>query len=254
MHNYNHSEKAIEKSLILRSLIWPAIFVAVIWLVKVVETLTDTSFAQYGMKPKEWRGLIGIFTYPFLHKDFSHLSSNSLPLLFLGAALFYFYRKTSFIIFIQLFIISGFWLWLLGEYSSIHIGASGLVYGLTAFHITAGLIKKNKNLLAFALLVLFLYGSMVWGLFPDFFPKQKISWEGHLMGMLAGIALAWYHRDKGPQRDRYQWEWDELEEDDEDDDSDIKPDVSTGTYFYSNTTAIDPDKNTNTDTDPHSNQ
>ena len=206
------------------------------------------------MAPKAWRGLIGIFTYPFLHKDFSHLSSNSLPLIFLGAALFYFYRKTSFIIFIQLFIISGFWLWLLGEYGSIHIGASGLVYGLTAFHITAGLIKKNKNLLAFALLVLFVYGSMVWGLFPDFFPKQKISWEGHLMGMLAGIALAWYHRDKGPQRDRYQWEWDELEEDDEDDDSDIKPDVSTGTYFYSNTTAIDPDKNTNTDTDPHSNQ
>lgn len=214
---------AAEKRLILQSFIWPAIFVALLWLVKVIELVADTSFSEYGMAPRSLRGLYGIITYPFLHKDLSHLSANSAPLLFLGAALFYYYGKLSRIIFMQLLVISGFWLWMLGAQGSIHIGASGLVYGLAGFHITAGLIKRNNRLLAFALLVLFLYGSLVWGIFPDFFPQRRISWEGHLTGLLAGVVLAWYHRNKGPQRDRYQWEWDELEEEDEDEDEEENP-------------------------------
>lgn len=216
MDHHHQVESIKEKHLILQSLLWPAIFVALLWLIKAIELISDTSFAEYGMAPRSVKGLYGIFTYPFLHKDISHLSANSLPMLVLGTALFYYYRQLSRIIFLQMFFISGLWLWILGAYGSIHIGASGLVYGLAAFHITAGMIKRNKRLMAFALLVLFLYGSLVWGIFPDFFPHRNISWEGHLTGLVAGIVLAWYHRDKGPQRDRYQWEWDELEEDDDD--------------------------------------
>jgi membrane associated rhomboid family serine protease len=225
MHNHYQPESVKEKHLIIQSLLWPAIFVAVLWLVKAIELISDTSFAEYGMAPRSFKGLYGIFTYPFLHKDISHLSANSLPMLVLGTALFYYYRQLSRIIFLQMFLISGLWLWILGDYGSIHIGASGLVYGLAAFHITAGMIKRNKRLMAFALLVLFLYGSLVWGIFPDFFPHKNISWEGHLTGLVAGILLAWYHRDKGPQRDRYQWEWDELEEDDDDE-------SETGEEYY----------------------
>ena len=212
--SHSHSLVA-EKQRIIRSALWPFIFVAMMWAVKLLEVATNISLSQYGMAPRSLQGLYGIFTYTFLHKDFGHLASNSLPLLFLGTALFYYYKEVSRTVFLQLFIISGLWLLILGKQGSIHIGASGLVYGLTAFHITAGLIKRNKNLLAFALLVMFLYGSMVWGVFPDFFPKRNISWEGHLTGMAAGILLAWFHRDKGPQRDRYEWE---DEEDDEEDD------------------------------------
>lgn len=208
-------ESVKEKHLIIRSLFWPAVFVAAMWLILGMELILDTSFSHYGMAPKSLRGLIGIITYPFLHKDLSHISANSAPLIFLGTALFYYYREAGKAIFVQLLLISGFWLWVIGAEGSIHIGASGLVYGLAAFHITAGIMKRNKNLMAFALLVLFLYGSLVWGLFPDFFPHRNISWEGHMMGMVAGIVLAIYHRNKGPQRDRYQWEWDELEEDGE---------------------------------------
>jgi membrane associated rhomboid family serine protease len=225
MHNHYQAESVKERHLIIQSLIWPAIFVAILWLIKAIELISDTSFAEYGMAPRSVKGLYGIFTYPFLHKDISHLSANSLPMLVLGAALFYYYRQLSRVIFLQMFFISGLWLWILGAYGSIHIGASGLVYGLAAFHITAGMIKRNKRLMAFALLVLFLYGSLVWGIFPDFFPHKNISWEGHLTGLIAGIVLAWYHRDKGPQRDRYQWEWDELEEDDDDE-------SETGDEYY----------------------
>ncbi len=216
----HHAEESVkEKQLIIRSLFWPVAFVVVLWLVFGIEWLAGTSFSRYGMAPKSFQGLIGIITYPFLHKDLSHLSSNSVPMLFLGTALFYYYREAGKAIFLQLLIISGLWLWIIGAQGSIHIGASGLVYGLAAFHITAGIMKRNKSLMAFALLVLFLYGSLVWGVFPDFYPHRNISWEGHLMGMVAGIVLAIYHRSKGPQRDRYQWEWDELEEDEDDEDN-----------------------------------
>ncbi len=217
--SHSHSSAA-EKQRIIRSAMWPLIFVAIMWVVKLLEIASGISLSQYGMAPRSLQGLYGIFTYPFLHKDFGHLVSNSLPLLFLGTALFYYYREVSRTAFLQLFIISGLWLLILGKQGSIHIGASGLVYGLTAFHITAGLIKRNKNLLAFALLVMFLYGSMVWGVFPDFFPKRNISWEGHLTGMFAGILLAWFHRTKGPQRDQYEWE--EEEEDSLDEDEDME--------------------------------
>jgi len=213
--SHSHSSAA-ERQQIFRSALWPIIFVAMMWVVKLLEIALNNSLSEYGMAPRSLQGLYGIFTYPFLHKDLGHLTSNSLPLLFLGTALFYYYRDVSRTVFFQLFIISGLWLLILGKQGSIHIGASGLVYGLTAFHITAGLIKRNKHLLAFALLVMFLYGSMVWGVFPDFFPKRNISWEGHLTGMAAGILLAWFHRDKGPQRDRYDWEDEEEEEEEED--------------------------------------
>ncbi len=203
---------SVEKKLLLWSGFWPLVFALLILLVKALEEIFGSSFSEYGLRPKSIDGLMGIVTYPFLHKDFGHLFSNAIPLLFLGTALFYYYRKASGMIFLQLFLISGIWLWLLAKAGSVHIGASGLVYGLAAFHVTAGLIKRNHRLMAFALLVLFLYGSLVWGVFPDFFPKRNISWEGHLTGMAAGVLLAWFHRKQGPEKDIYSWE---EEEDDE---------------------------------------
>lgn len=220
MQSYHNDASVLEKKRIIRSTFWPFIFVAIMWLVKLFETASGFSVSVYGMAPRNISGFYGIITYPFLHKDFSHLASNSIPLIFLGSALFYYYKQASRMIFIQLFVISGVWLWIMGQYGSIHIGASGLVYGLTAFHVTAGLIKRNKHLLAFSLLVMFLYGSMVWGIFPDFYPKRNISWEGHFTGMTAGVLLAWYHRRQGPPRDRYEWDEEEDDEDEDEDDND----------------------------------
>ncbi len=214
--------------MLLRSSLWPLMFVALILIVKAVEVVLGSSLSEYGMRPKSIDGLIGILTYPFLHKDFGHMFSNAIPLLFLGTALFYYYRKAGAIIFLQLFLISGIWLWFLAEEGSIHIGASGLVYGLTAFHVTAGMIKRNHRLMAFSLLVLFLYGSLVWGVFPDFFPKRNISWEGHLTGMAAGILLAWFHRKQGPPKDTYAWEEEEDIDDEEKPDEHVYQHLSDG--------------------------
>jgi len=102
------------------------------------------------------------------------------------------------------------------EKSSGISGASGIIYGLSSFLFFSGLIRKNTQLAALALVVAFLYGSMIWGLFPDFFPKENISWEGHLGGFVSGIILAFYYRKSGPQRKRYSWEFEEDEDDDDD--------------------------------------
>jgi membrane associated rhomboid family serine protease len=104
-----------------------------------------------------------------------------------------------------IYIMSGFWLWLGGR-ENYHIGASNIVYGLASFLFLSGIIRKHIGLIAISLLVVFLYGSMVWGLLPVL---QKISWEGHLFGTLAGILCAYSFRKEGTQRKRYEWEFEE---------------------------------------------
>ena len=100
---------------------------------------------------------------------------------------------------------SGTFLWCLGRIN-FHIGASGIVYALASFIFFSGIISKNKNLSALSLIVIFIYGSLFWGLFPT---DQQISWEGHLSGFISGLILSWYFRKDLPKRKKYQWEIDE---------------------------------------------
>ncbi|MCF8233181.1 MAG: rhomboid family intramembrane serine protease [Bacteroidales bacterium] len=206
-----------EKRKLKNSLIFPVILLLAIWLVKLLEWALGTRFVFLGVYPLEAYGLIGIITAPLVHGDFSHLIANSASLFFLTLMLFYFYRSLAYKVFILIWIITGLWVWVFAR-ESYHIGASGLVYGLAAFLFFSGVIRKNPRLTALALIVIFLYGSMIWGVFPQFLPEQNISWESHLMGLVAGLVLAVYFRKQGPRRKIYSWEWDELEEDDDEDD------------------------------------
>ena len=179
------------------------------WMVKLVEYNFGISFADYGVRPKSLSGLKGILFSPFIHKDFSHLINNSYPILILGGMLFSFYKKIAAQLFLWLFFIAGFWLWIIGR-PSFHIGASGIIYALASFLFISGIIRKNPRLAAVSMLIIFLYGSMIWGVLPT---KEHISWEGHLSGFMAGIIVAIFYRNEGPKRKKYQWEIDEeLEE------------------------------------------
>lgn len=204
-----------EKSKLFYSLFFPTIFLLIIWSVKMIEYLFNISFIEYGLWPRTVDGALGIITSPLIHSDFNHLFANSVPLFVLGASLFYFYRSIALRVFILIYLFSNIWVWGMGR-EAYHVGASGVVYGLAAFLFVSGLIRKEPRLMAISMFVAFLYGSFIWGIFPDLFPEKNISWEGHLMGIIAGVIFAIYFRKRGPQKKRYSWEIEEEEEDDDD--------------------------------------
>jgi len=205
-----------EKQRFINSITFSTLFVAAMWLVKVIELAFDTRFASFGIMPMEPYGLVGIITSPFIHGSIAHLSANSVPIWVLTSMLFYFYRPIAWKTFILIYFITGLWVWFWGR-ESYHIGASGVVYGLASFLFFSGLLRKDNRLLAITFLVAFLYGSLVWGIFPEIFPEKNISWESHLMGMLSGLVLALFYKGEGPQGKKYSWDFeeDDLEEDDE---------------------------------------
>ena len=198
-----------EKQKFYHSLVFPTFFLALIWTVKITEAGLEASFVEWGLYPHKLSGLIGIITAPFIHADFKHLVDNSIPLYLLSVALFYFYRPVGYRVFFLTWFITGLTVWIFAR-STYHIGSSGLVYGLASFLFFSGIIRNNINLLAISLLVVFLYGGLVWGIFPFDF---KVSWESHLMGGITGLVLSFFYRNYGPPPVSY--EISDEEEDDE---------------------------------------
>ena len=199
----------MKHKVLFRQVLPPLLFVAVIISVKILENYFQFRLIKFGVFPRSLEGALGIITSPLIHGDWKHLLNNSVPLLVLGMSLRYFYREISKEVFLWSWLMSGLWLWSIGR-PSFHIGASGIVYALASFLFFSGLIRKHTRLMAVSFVVVFLYGSMVWGVFPI---KEHISWEGHLSGGLAGIILAWWFRSEGPPKQKYQYEIDEeLEE------------------------------------------
>lgn len=203
-----------EKAKLYKSLYFPLTFLVLIWLVKFSEVVFDFELIFLGIYPLATKGLIGIFTAPLIHADFNHLYANSIPLFVLSVSLFYFYRQIAHKVFFLIYFITNIWVWFLAR-DAYHVGASGVIYGLVAYLFTSGLIRKNPQLLSITLIITFLYGSMIWGVFPEFFPEKNISWESHLMGLLAGVVLAVFFRKDGPQPKEYEWEDEEDDLDNE---------------------------------------
>lgn len=201
------SEKS-GRSKFLKSLLYPGIFVSLLWIVELLQVVYDTRLWSLGIIPLSPEGLTGIITAPFIHAGFDHLLSNTLPLLVVGSGLYYFYPTLANRVVLLVWIFTGIWVWLSGRTSS-HIGASGLIYGFVCFLFFSGLLRRDTRLVAISLLVTFLYGSLVWGILPV---DQSVSWESHLFGAVAGTLSALYYRKDGPQRPKAQWEIDEEEE------------------------------------------
>ncbi len=181
-------KKELER--LVRDIKIPLSFVAIIWLVYLVEFFTGSSFHDFGVFPRHKDGLIGIITMPFIHGSFKHLFNNSVPLILLGFVLLQSYRRVSLEVLAMIWSITGICLWVAGRESH-HIGASGIVYGLAFFIFFSGVFRRDVRSIAATLLVAFFYGSMVWGIFPG---QPGISWEGHLFGAVAGTICAFYYR------------------------------------------------------------
>jgi len=197
-----NAEGAFYRKKFLLSMIIPGTFIFMMWLVKIIEVLFEIDFSGFGIYPLTAKGLPGIIFSPFIHADFTHLFNNSLPLFFLSVALFYFYSEVALKVFTLTFFLTGFLVWIAGR-EAWHIGASGLVYGLASFLFFSGIIRRYFRLIALSLLVVFLYGSMVWGMFPDIY--KNVSWESHMLGFFSGVLLSVWFRNDGPQKPVYEW-------------------------------------------------
>ena len=208
----NRMEEKAERRKFFGSLVIPACIVALMWAVKIIEVALDLDLERFGLMPQSVRGLVGIFTLPFLHGGWEHLISNSIPILVLGTALYYFYPTLANRVLIITYLASGFLTWCLGSPNSIHIGASALIYGLNLFLVVSGFIRGNRTLIVISLIMVFLYGSFLWGMIPELAILQNISWEGHLSGAIVGIVLAILFRKEGPQKEVHHWEEDESED------------------------------------------
>ena len=208
-------EGKIYKKRLLLSLIIPGIIVFFMWIVKVIEVLFGIDLSGLGIYPLNLKGIPGIVLSPLIHANFKHLTDNTLPLFLLSVSLFFFYREIALKIFSFTWISTGILVWLGGR-PAWHIGASGLVYGLASFLFFSGIIRKYYRLIGLSLLVVFLYGEMVWGIFPDIY--KSVSWESHMLGVFSGILLAIIYRKQGPQEPVKIW----IEEDeDNDEDSEM---------------------------------
>ncbi|GEM_PF-58874 len=192
------------------SLWFTMLFLISIWGVFFIDKAFDLNLTYYGNRPRELRGLNGIFTYPFLHGGWSHIWNNSASFFVLNSLLFYFYRSLAIRVWSIMFISSGILLWLFGGTGN-HIGASGMIYGLASFLFISGLVRKNLLLLRVTLLVVFLYGGMVWLMLPI---KEHVSWEGHLSGAVCGAFLAFFFRNRGPKNPIYKYEISEAAHED----------------------------------------
>lgn len=163
------------------------IFVLVLWGIFFIDAVIPYDFCQWGIQPRSARGLVGIFTSPFLHGSLKHIASNSVPVFVLLMTLVTFYRQRAAVAVIGIAVIGGGLVWLLGRSAS-HVGISGLIYGLTTFLIAAGIFQKKFKSIVISIVVVVVYGGIMWGVMPG---QYWISWEGHLFGAVAGVMMAY---------------------------------------------------------------
>ena len=186
-------------------------FAVLLWLIQLSNWALDLGPENLGVRPRELAGLPGIFLAPLLHGGFEHLLANTPPLLVLGTTMLYLYPNSVPKVLPAIYLGPGVAVWLFGGQGSVHVGASGLVYGLASYILVAGVIRRDRRAIAASLVVCFMYGALVWGVLPI---QYGVSWETHLAAAVIGVllAIALRHLDI-PPRARYTWE-DERDDDD----------------------------------------
>ena len=199
---------------LFRLLLFPFLFVLIMWGVYWLDWTYYLQAYQYGVYPRSWSGLKGILFSPWIHGDLEHLYNNSIAVFVLLTFLNYFYRQQFSKIVISGYFLSGLGIWLFAR-ESYHIGASGLTYVLISFLFFKGMRTKYYRLVALSLVVVVLYGQSVWYMFPDV--KQGISWEGHLSGFIVGMILSYVIADPVIIDPTYKYAWQDPDYDEKND-------------------------------------
>jgi membrane associated rhomboid family serine protease len=161
--------------------------------IELIDLLLPLGLDRFGIRPREWIGLEGVVFAPLLHRGFGHVVSNIGPLLALMPLLLVDQRQRPWMVLGFIWIMGGLGTWLLGRGGAIHIGASGVVYGIAAYLVFAGIFGSSWKATLIAIVVVLVYGGMVHGLLPQAGP---VSWEGHLVGAVSGAVAAWRNRSR----------------------------------------------------------
>lgn len=190
--------KAIKRELKLQATLLFG-FVALLWAIEIVDAvLFAGSLDRFGVRPRSVGGLIGIAFAPLLHMGFGHLIANTLPLITLGWLIMLRETRDLIVVTVLSALASGLGVWLIGASYSVHIGASGVIFGYFGFLLLRGYFERSLLSIGLSLAVAAVYGGMLWGVFPSGF---RISWEGHLFGFLGGVfAARLMSRPKPPAR------------------------------------------------------
>ena len=186
-------------------------FVALLWGIEALDRGLGLQLHHLGIYPREPAGLWGILYAPLIHGSWGHLLSNSFGLLILGVALLYGYPRAAVPLLLFVYLCSGAGVWLFAR-SSFHFGASGLTHGVMFFIFTSGILRRDRLSIALSMIVFFIYGGMIWSIFPQ---EPGISYESHFFGALSGLLAAFLFRDREPPvpEKKYDWEDDTADAD-----------------------------------------
>lgn len=203
--NYTSSPRAQRN--FIKAVRISASFVILVWVVFLADWLFNLDLYRFGLLPQTQQGLTGLLMTPLLHANWQHLFSNTLPLLVAGTAILFLYPNSALRVVPVIYIGSSLVVWVFGR-PDLHIGASGLIYGLLTYVFVGGIARRDIRSICVSLLIWFLYGSLLSGLVPRSGP---ISWELHLAGFILGMVLAIMYRDwDRPPAKRYAWEDEEI--------------------------------------------
>lgn len=175
---------------------FPTYLVLTIWFVHILKLALNLSLGNYGLMARDGAGFIGVFTSPFIHGSFQHLISNSVPLFVMTLIIIFFYRRIAYQSMLLIYVLTGLTVWAFARENVIHIGASGVVYGLVSFVFWTGIFRRNVKSIMLALIITFLYSGLFLGVLPN---QPGISWESHLFGGLVGILVAFWMKDRTEQ-------------------------------------------------------
>jgi membrane associated rhomboid family serine protease len=161
-------------------------FAALLWVVGIVNALNDYQLNRFGIRPREAAGMWGILAAPFLHRDYAHLISNTLPVILVGWVVMLSGLRAWLLVSGIVIVLGGFLTWLVGPSNTLIVGASGLVFGWIGYLLARAWFSRQLKWILVAVAVLFFFGTLLFGLFPSL--HSGVSWQGHVCGFVAGIA------------------------------------------------------------------
>ena len=194
-----------------RAAITAIITVTALCLIELFDRVLQLELYRFGVYPRSLSDLPNILSAPLIHGSWNHVLSNSFPLIILLTALLYAYPRSAIPSLALIYIGSGICVWLFAR-ESYHYGASGLTHGMMFYIFTSGILRRDRRSIALSMIVFFLYGGMIWSIFPQ---EPGISYESHFFGAAAGViaAFAFSRRDPAPRKKHYDWEDEDAADD-----------------------------------------